>query len=40
MRTLKSNFGWRTIFWSDGYFACSTSSASVDTIRQYIQEQG
>ena len=28
------------VFWSSGYFACSTGDASTETIAKYIAEQG
>ena len=28
------------VFWSSGYFVCSTGDASTDVIAQYIAEQG
>jgi putative transposase len=37
---LKRHFWLEKTFWSDGYFACSTGDASIETIRQYIQNQG
>ena len=30
----------RHVFWSAGYFACSTGDASTETIARYIAEQG
>jgi putative transposase len=30
----------RKMFWSDGYFVCSTGDASAETIKKYIEEQG
>lgn len=37
---LKKHFWKKNIFWSDGYFVCSTGDASTDTIRKYIETQG
>jgi REP element-mobilizing transposase RayT len=28
------------VFWSSGYFVCSTGDASTETIAKYIAEQG
>jgi putative transposase len=30
----------RNIFWSDGYFCASIGNASLETVRQYIENQG
>lgn len=38
--TLSTNFYKEQIFWSSGYFACSTGEASTETIRNYILSQG
>lgn len=37
---LKKSFWKENIFWSDGYFVCSTGDASTETIRKYIETQG
>lgn len=37
---LNSQFWLEATFWSDGYFASSIGNASIDTVRQYIQNQG
>jgi putative transposase len=37
---LKKHFWKKNIFWSDGYFVCSTGNASTETIRKYIETQG
>lgn len=37
---LKKHFWKENIFWSDGFFVCSTGNASMETIREYIEEQG
>ena len=37
---LKKHFWKENTFWSDGYFVCSTGSASMETIKKYIEEQG
>jgi putative transposase len=37
---LRQYFWKRKVFWSDGYFACSTGDASTETIAKYIAEQG
>lgn len=37
---LKTEFWEEKTFWSDGYFVCSIGSASEETIRNYIQNQG
>jgi putative transposase len=38
---LLKQFYWNEkTFWSDGYFACSTGSASTETIMEYIRTQG
>jgi hypothetical protein len=37
---LSKHFWKEKTFWSDGYFACSIGSASIDTIEKYIRIQG
>lgn len=37
---LSQEFWLEKTFWSDGYFACSIGEASLDTIREYILNQG
>jgi putative transposase len=37
---LRRHFWREKTFWSDGYFASSVGNASIDTVRQYIQNQG
>ena len=37
---LKKHYWSENIFWSDGYFVCSTGDASTETIRKYIDSQG
>ena len=38
--TLRKQYGYQSILWSDGYFVCSIGEASPDTIRNYILSQG
>lgn len=38
--TLRKEYWYQQIFWSDGYFVCSIGEASPDTIREYILSQG
>jgi len=38
--TLRKQYWYQSIFWSDGYFVCSIGEASPDTIREYILNQG
>jgi REP-associated tyrosine transposase len=38
--TLRKQYWYHYLFWSDGYFVCSTGEASPETIRQYILSQG
>ena len=38
--TYKSTFGKKKLFKSDGYFVCSVGEASLETIRNYITNQG
>lgn len=38
--TLKRHFWKHNIFWSRGYFVCSTGDASTATIKKYIENQG
>lgn len=36
-----SRYFWKQpVFWSSGYFACSTGDASTETIAKYIANQG
>lgn len=37
---LKQHFWKKSIFWSDGYFVCSTGDVSTQTILEYIKSQG
>jgi len=37
---LKKHFWKKSIFWSDGYFVCSTGDVSTQTILEYIKNQG
>lgn len=37
---LRKHFWKRHVFWSAGYFVCSTGDASTETIARYIAEQG
>jgi putative transposase len=37
---LKQDFWKERTFWSDGYFCTSIGNASIETIRQYIANQG
>ena len=37
---LRKYFWKQRVFWSSGYFACSTGDASTETILRYIAEQG
>jgi putative transposase len=37
---LKRHFWLERTFGSDGYFASSVGNAGIDTVRQYIQNQG
>lgn len=37
---LRKHFWKRRVFWSAGYFVCSTGDASTETIAKYIAEQG
>jgi putative transposase len=37
---LSEEFWNRRIFWSDGYFCASIGNASLETVRQYIENQG
>lgn len=37
---LQKYFWKHKIFWSGGYFVCSTGDASTETIAKYIAEQG
>ena len=37
---VKKHFWKQRIFWSSGYFVCSTGDASTETIAKYIAEQG
>ena len=38
--SLRKQYWYQQIFWSDGYFVCSIGEASPDTIREYILSQG
>jgi putative transposase len=37
---LRGEFWKRRIFWSDGYFCSSIGNASLETVSQYIENQG
>ena len=37
---LCTEFWKRRTFWSDGYFSTSIGNASLETVRQYIENQG
>lgn len=37
---LKQHFWKKQVFWSDGYFVCSTGDVSTQTILEYIKSQG
>ena len=37
---LRKHFWKQKLFWSSGYFVCSTGDASTETIVKYIAEQG
>lgn len=37
---LRKHFWKQHVFWSSGYFVCSTGDASTETIARYIAEQG
>lgn len=37
---LRQDFWRNKTFWSDGYFCTSIGNASIETIRQYIENQG
>lgn len=38
--TLRKQYCYQKLLWSDGYFVCSIGEASPDTIREYILNQG
>ncbi len=38
--TLRKQYWYQKLLWSDGYFVCSIGEASPDTIREYILNQG
>ena len=38
--SLRKEYWYQQLFWSDGYFVCSIGEASPDTIREYILNQG
>lgn len=38
--SLRKEYWYKDMFWSDGYFVCSIGEASPDTIREYILNQG
>lgn len=38
--SLRKEYWYKDMFWSDGYFVCSIGEASPDTIREYILSQG
>ena len=40
LQTLRKQYWYQHLFWSDGYFTCSIGEASPETIRQYILSQG
>lgn len=37
---LRKHFWKQKVFWSSGYFVCSTGDASTETVAKYIAEQG
>lgn len=37
---LRRQFWLERTFWSDGYFCCSIGNANIQTIQQYIRNQG
>ena len=37
---LKKQFWKEKTFWSDGYFCCSIGNVSIETVREYLEEQG
>jgi len=40
-RKFLKNYFWKErTSWSDGYFACSTGNANMETIKKYIETQG
>lgn len=39
-RMLMKEFWYKEMFWSDGYFVCTTGEASSATIKRYIENQG
>ena len=38
--TLRKQYWYQKLLWSDGYFVCSIGEASPETIRQYVLSQG
>ena len=38
--TLRKQYWYKNMFWSDGYFVCSIGEACPDTIGEYILSQG
>ena len=38
--TLRKQYWYQKLLWSDGYFVCSIGESSPDTIREYILNQG
>jgi putative transposase len=38
--SLRKEYWYQNILWSDGYFVCSIGEASPNTIREYILSQG
>jgi putative transposase len=38
--SLRKEYWYKDMFWSDGYFVCSIGEASPDTIREYFLNQG
>jgi len=38
--SLRKEYWYKDMLWSDGYFVCSIGEASPDTIREYILNQG
>lgn len=39
-QTKISHYLWGNSFWSDSYFIASAGGASIDTLKQYIENQG
>lgn len=37
---LRKTYWFKNLFWSKGYFCCTTGDASSSTVQQYIESQG